>query len=85
MKRKVFRAGNSAVVALPPEAMESAGIVEGHEVSVEYDPEHGGILIRAVKPIPPGIDEAFARQVAGFVERYRAALDALARHEPPQH
>jgi hypothetical protein len=27
----------------------------------------------------PGVDEAFARQVAEFIEEYRPALEALAR------
>ncbi len=83
MMRKVFRAGNSTVVALPREVMVEAGIAEGCEVSVEYDREHGGILVKPVQRDVPGIDEDFVRQVNGFIDRYRPTLEALARHEAP--
>ncbi|MGA7672356.1 MAG: hypothetical protein WBW04_18180 [Nitrolancea sp.] len=83
MLRKIFRAGNSVVVALPREVMTEAGIAEGHEVSVEFDREHGGILVRPVAHEATAVDPEFVRQVAGFIDRYRPALDALARHEPP--
>jgi antitoxin MazE len=81
--RKVFRAGNSTVVALPREVMAEAGVAEGHEVTVEYDAERGGILVKPVRREVFGIDEEFVRQVNGFIGRYRPMLDALAKHEPP--
>lgn len=83
MLRKIFRAGNSAVVALPREVMAEAGISEGSEVAVEFDREHGGILVKPVAREAMGIDPDFARQVAGFIDRYRPALEALAKHELP--
>lgn len=83
MPRKVFRAGNSTVVALPRDVMAEAGVAEGTEVTVEYDREHGGILVKPAHQDLTGIDEEFARQVAGFIERNRPLLEALAKHEPP--
>ncbi len=83
MARKVFRAGNSMVVALPREVMTQAGIADGCEVSVEYDHEHGGILVKPVQREVPSVDQDFAGQVAGFIDRYRPTLEALAKHEEP--
>lgn len=80
MTRKVFRSGNSLAVTLPPDAMARLGIGEGSEVAVEEDVEHGGILITPTSmDLAPGITPEFAKQVADFVERYRPALEELAK------
>ena len=81
MHRKVFKTGNSIVVALPKEMLEALRIGEGEEVSVELDTERRQILI-APAPAPAaadGVDAEFARQVANFIAAYRPALEALAR------
>jgi putative addiction module antidote len=81
MLRKVFRTGNSVVVSLPRDALELLGIREGSEVSVDLDRENKKILIAAVEePLAvAGVDQAFAQQVAEFIEQYRPALEALSR------
>ncbi len=79
MVRKIFRTGNSLVVSLPRDTLASVGLSEGAEVSVEVDPERGQIILMPAAQRPAGVDEAFARQVAEFIEQYRPALDALAR------
>ena len=79
MVRKVFKTGNSLVVALPREALKSLGLAEGAEVSVELDRESGKIVIAPVDISHTGVDEEFARQVAEFIDQYRPALEALAR------
>jgi putative addiction module antidote len=79
MVRKVFRAGNSLVVSLPRQSIQALGLQEGSEVSVEGVPQQQEIVIRLATPALAGIKEAFARQVAEFVEQYRPALEALAR------
>jgi putative addiction module antidote len=79
MVRKVFKAGNSLVVSLPKESVQALGLQEGSEVTVELAPEQGGIVIRLAEPSVAGIDQAFAGQVAEFIEQYRPALEALAR------
>jgi putative addiction module antidote len=81
MYRKVFKTGNSIVVALPKEMLEALHLGEGQEVSVELDTERQQIRIAPV-PTPAavdGIDAEFARQVANFITAYRPALEALAR------
>jgi putative addiction module antidote len=80
MLRKIFRAGNSIVVSIPGEILDELHISEGDEVSVELDLQHRHILISPVqKAIPSGINEAFANQVNDFIEKYRPALEALAK------
>jgi putative addiction module antidote len=80
MLRKVFKTGNSVVVSLPKEVLESLGIVEGEDVSVELDRKHQQIVIRPTeKPIAIGVDQEFARQVDEFIAAYRPALEALAK------
>ncbi len=79
MIRKIFKTGNSVVVALPREALEALSLREGENVSVELDPERGQIVISPALTPAEGVDEEFARQVADFIDQYRPALEALAR------
>ena len=80
MLRKIFRAGNSMVVSIPKDILDQLHISEGEDVSVEPDPQGRQIVISLVeKAIPTGIDEAFAKQVDDFIEKYRPALEALAK------
>ncbi len=79
MLRKIFKTGNSTVVSLPRKMLESLGVGDGSDVSVELDLTTKQIIIRPVERSIPGVDEDFARQVAEFIEEYRPALEALAR------
>lgn len=79
MIRKIFRTGNSTVVSLPKEMLDALKLAEGGEVSVELDTEQGRIIIAPSTAEVEGVDAAFAKQVADFIEQYRPALDALAR------
>lgn len=79
MARKIFRSGNSLAVTLPPDALARLGIVEGSEVEVTEDPERGALLVTPAEAELADIDPEFARHVAEFVERYRPALEALAK------
>jgi putative addiction module antidote len=79
MVRKVFKAGNSLVVSLPRESIQALGLQEGSEVSVEAHPEQKEIIIKLAESPLVDIDEAFAQQVADFIEAYKPALEALAK------
>ncbi len=81
MLRKVFKTGNSTVVSIPQEYLDALGIAQGQEVSVELDQKQGMVLVRPTESVlaDAGVDEAFARQVAEFIEEYRAALEELAK------
>lgn len=78
MVRKVFKTGNSLVVSLPKDALSFLGIAAGADVSVKLDKEQGQLIIQPIDPALPGVDQAFAAQVAEFIEEYRPALEALA-------
>lgn len=81
MNRKIFKTGNSVVVSLPKDAMEYLHMQEGTEVNVELDREKHRIVITPAEPslAIAGVDAAFARQVADFIEQYRPALEELAK------
>lgn len=79
MVRKLFRTGNSLVVALPKEAISLLGLEEGSELNVEVDVDARRVLLSPVEPSVAGIDVEFARQLDEFITRYRPALEALAR------
>jgi putative addiction module antidote len=77
MYRKIFRAGNSLVVSIPRDILDALHISEGEEVSVELDQQQRHIVISQVeKATRAGTD---AKQVDDFIEKYRPALDALAK------
>lgn len=79
MVRKIFKTGNSIVVSLPKELLDSLRLVEGAEVDVNLDKTRGVITIAPVPTVIKGVDEDFARQVSEFIDQYRPALEALAR------
>jgi antitoxin MazE len=79
MVRRIFRSGNSMVLALPREMLDSLHLGEGGEVSVELDVEQGHIVIAPAPFTAAGVDEEFARQVAEFIDAYRPALEALSQ------
>jgi antitoxin MazE len=80
MLRKIFRTGNSMVVSIPKDILDELQISEGEEVSVEIDSQQRQIVISPVaKSIATGIDETFAKQVDDFIEKYRPALESLAK------
>jgi putative addiction module antidote len=79
MNRKIFRTGNSLVISLPKEMLESLHVGEGEEVSVELNPTRNQIVISPAARAAEEVDAEFAKQVAEFIEEYRPALEALAR------
>ena len=81
MLRKVFRTGNSLVVSLPREVLEYLGIHNGTEIEVDLDRENHQVILRPVEMplVISGVDEKFALQVAEFIERYRPAMEELAK------
>ncbi len=81
MIRHLFKTGNSTVLSLPKEVLDSLGIKNGELVNLELDrSKHQLIITRLEKPtIPPEIDQKFAQQVDEFIEQYRPALNELAK------
>ena len=81
MLRRVFKTGNSVVLSLPKEILDSLGVSSGENVSLELDLKQRRVIITPAEKLPvvAGVDEAFARQVSEFIEQYRPALEELAR------
>lgn len=79
MIRKVFKTGNSLVIALPKEELQSLGLQAGSEVEVAVNQEDNTITITPAKQPIADIDETFAQQLNDFIEQYRPALEALAK------
>jgi len=77
--RKIFKTGNSLVVALPRDVLDLLHLREGAEVSVDVDQAQKQIVIAPTDMAAVEIDAEFARQVADFIDAYRPALEALAR------
>jgi putative addiction module antidote len=79
MERKIFKTGNSLVISLPRESLLNLGLQEGSEVQVTVDEESGRIIIEPLRHTLADIDPTFARQLDDFIDRYRPALEALAK------
>ena len=81
MIRKLFKTGNSIVLSLPREVLESLGLRDGQNISLELDRDQRRVIITAAeKPYAiAGVDADFAHQVDEFIEHYRPALEELAK------
>ncbi|MEZ4735426.1 MAG: hypothetical protein R3E79_50680 [Caldilineaceae bacterium] len=78
MIRKIFKTGNSMVGSLSKEMLDVLQLSEGSELRVELGLEQGQIVMTPTTPHAAGVDAAFARQVAEFIEEYRPTLEAMA-------
>jgi len=81
MIRRLFRTGNSVVLSLPQEILDNLGVTNGGRVSIEMDKQQKRAVITPLdKPLSPAsVDKEFARQVTEFIDRYRPALEELAK------
>jgi len=73
MTRKLRRVGNSVMLAIPSEVLAEAGLREGQSVTLRSQP--GRLEVEATD-MP---DQRVAAFAARFSERYREALQELAR------
>ena len=78
MARKIFRAGNSAVVSLSRDALEAIGLDLGDEVTVVADADERRIVITPATELP-GVRGDFLERVDRFIDSYRPALERLAK------
>ena len=75
MTQKVLKVGSSAAVTIPKKSLEELGLKIGDRVSIEIDKKHLTVSISPVKKI----DKEVLDWTRKFIERYRPALDALAK------
>ena len=78
MPRKIFCTGNSAVVSLPADVLETVGLELGDSVTVLADPDQRQIIIMPAETSLPGVRPGFLDRVDRFIEEYRPALETLA-------
>jgi len=81
MIRHLFKTGNSIVLSIPREVLDTLGLSDGESVNIEMDREQRRIILTPVeKPVATsGVNEEFARQVDEFINHYRLALEELAK------
>ena len=81
MLRRLFKTGNSVVISLPKEVLDGLGVMDGENVSLEFDREQRRVILTAAQQSfqDSGIDADFARQVNAFIDHYRTSLEELAK------
>ena len=77
MVRRLFKSGNSVVLALSKEMLDALHLQAGEGVTVELDAERRQIVVSRIPSETGDVDEQFACQVAEFIDAYRPALEAL--------
>ncbi len=75
MTQKVLKVGSSAVVTLPKKSLKELGIKIGDEVRVDVDVKKRRVVVEPARKIDTELLEWTDR----FIERYRPALEALAK------
>lgn len=76
--RRVTTVGNSLGVTLPLELAQAYGLARGN--FVELEPTDRGLLLKPVRVVS-ALEPAGKRHIQGIIQRYRPALDAMARHD----
>jgi len=75
MTQKILKVGSSAAVTIPKNSLEELGIKVGDSVSVEVDKKNQTFIVK-----PASAQNLETRAwTKKFIERYRPALDALAK------
>lgn len=75
MTQKVLKVGSSAAVTIPKKSLKELGIKIGDEVRVAIDVKGKTVVIEPVHKVKKELLDWTER----FIQRYRPALEALAR------
>lgn len=75
MTRKVLQIGSPDGVTFAPTLMRELGLNQGDHVTLEVGKKEGGDVIKALLRV----DEELVRWTKGFIEKYRPALEVLAK------
>ncbi len=76
MTQKVLKVGTSAAVTIPKESLKELGLKVGDRVMVKVDRQKRMVSIR---PIARELNKELISWTEKFIERYRPALEALAK------
>ena len=75
MRQKILKVGSSAAVIIPKKSLQDLGLAIGSEVSVEIDMQRKVVIVRPIW----NIDKELLDWTKNFIQRYRPALEALAK------
>jgi putative addiction module antidote len=75
MTQKVLKVGSSAAVTIPKKSLAELGLKIGDRVTLTINREHKNIVVRP----SVSVDAETVKWARGFIEKYRPALEALAR------
>lgn len=75
MTQKVLRVGSSAAVTIPKKSLEELGLQIGDSVIVEIDKKQRTVVIEPAVQV----DRELIDWTKTFIEKYRPALEALAK------
>jgi len=76
MTQKVLKVGSSAAVTIPKKSLEELGLKIGDKITVDLDKKN---KIVSVRPLQKEVDKEVLQWTKKFIERYRPALEALAK------
>ncbi len=79
MIRKIFRSGNSLVVALPTETLQQLFLEDGSEVDVALTDDRTGIIVKSAAHGIARISPEYVSRVDAFIDNYRPALEELSQ------
>lgn len=75
MTQKVLKVGSSAAVTIPKSSLLELGLKPGDSVVVEIDKKRKAVIIEPAARV----DKELVDWTKKFIERYRPALEALAK------
>ncbi len=76
MTQKVLRVGSSAAVTIPKKSLEELGLKIGDRITIDLDKKN---KIVSFRPLQKGVDKEVLQWTKKFIDRYRPALEALAK------
>ena len=76
MTQKVLQVGSSAGVIIPKKTLGQLGLRVGDRVNVEIDAKQKKVFI---EPISETVDKELLSWTRKFIDKYRPALEVLAR------
>ena len=78
MSQKVLKVGSSAAVTISKSSLKELGLRVGDTVEVSLDARHRNVIITPLRH-PRRVDPEIIRWTKSFIDRYRPALEALAK------
>jgi putative addiction module antidote len=75
MIQKILKVGSSAAVTIPKKSLDELGLEPGDQVLVEIDKNRRAVIIEPAVTV----ESEILTWTKKFIEKYRTALEALAK------